>query len=43
MQARLRQLGAEPMVMTPVELEKFIAADCQKWARVVKVANIKSD
>jgi tripartite-type tricarboxylate transporter receptor subunit TctC len=43
MQARLRKLGVEPMVMTPVELEKFIAADCQKWAKVVKVANIKSD
>jgi tripartite-type tricarboxylate transporter receptor subunit TctC len=43
MQARLLNLGVEPMVMTPVELETFIAAESKKWATVVKAAGIKPE
>jgi tripartite-type tricarboxylate transporter receptor subunit TctC len=41
MKARLVDLGAEPMVMTPAEFGKFIAAETEKWAKVVKLARIK--
>jgi len=27
--------------MSPAEFEKFIAADVQKWAKVIKFAGIK--
>ena len=35
--------GAEPMVMAPVEFEKYLNADIAKWANVVKVAGVKPD
>jgi tripartite-type tricarboxylate transporter receptor subunit TctC len=35
--------GATPMVMTPVQFEKYLQADIAKWARVIKAANIKAD
>jgi tripartite-type tricarboxylate transporter receptor subunit TctC len=35
--------GAEPMVMTPAEFEKYLNADIAKWANVVKVAGVKAD
>jgi tripartite-type tricarboxylate transporter receptor subunit TctC len=35
--------GAEPMVMTPAEFEKYLNADIAKWANVVKVAGVKPD
>jgi tripartite-type tricarboxylate transporter receptor subunit TctC len=41
MKARLADLGAEPMVMTPDEFSTFIAAETEKWAKVVKFARIK--
>ena len=40
--ARLLALGAEPMSMTPVEFAKFIADETEKWAKVVKFADIKA-
>ena len=39
--SRLVDLGAEPMPMTPTELERFIADETGKWAKVVKLAGIK--
>jgi tripartite-type tricarboxylate transporter receptor subunit TctC len=33
---RIRDLGAEPMVMSPSELDAFVAADTARWAKAVK-------
>ncbi len=41
--ARLIGLGVEPMSMTPAEFGKFIAGNTEKWAKVIKFANIKPD
>jgi hypothetical protein len=41
MQARFDGLGAEPMIMTPAELRKFIVDETEKWANVIKFAGIK--
>ena len=43
MRARLADLGAEPMSMTPAEFGRFIAEETEKWGKVVKFANIKAD
>jgi tripartite-type tricarboxylate transporter receptor subunit TctC len=43
MKARLADLGAVPMPMTPAEFGKFIAAETEKWAKVIKAANIKPE
>lgn len=40
MQARIAQLGAEPMPMTPEEFGKLTADETEKWGKVVKAANI---
>ena len=38
---RLAQLGTIPMIFTVPQLGDYIAAEFEKWAEVVKVANIK--
>jgi tripartite-type tricarboxylate transporter receptor subunit TctC len=43
MKARLADLGAVPMPMTPADFGKFIADETEKWAKVVKFANIKPE
>jgi len=43
LKAQLAALGAEPMLMTPAEFGKYIAAETEKWGRVVKTARIKVD
>jgi tripartite-type tricarboxylate transporter receptor subunit TctC len=40
MKARLAELGGAPMPMTPAEFGKLVAAETEKWAKVVKFANI---
>jgi len=40
---RFRALGAEPMIMTPRELDAFVAADTKKWASAVKFSGAKVD
>ncbi len=40
---RIRALGAEPMVMSPSELDAFVVADTQKWAATVKFSGAKVD
>jgi tripartite-type tricarboxylate transporter receptor subunit TctC len=42
-QARFADLGSEPMIMTPPEFGKFVAAEAQKWGKVVKSAGIKAE
>ncbi len=41
--SRLVDLGGVPMTMTPGEFGKFIASETEKWAKVVKFANIKAE
>jgi tripartite-type tricarboxylate transporter receptor subunit TctC len=41
--ARIADLGAEPMPTTPTEFGKFIADETEKWAKVIRAANIKPD
>ena len=40
MQQRIRELGAEPTPMTPAQFGKLVADETEKWAKVVKTANI---
>jgi tripartite-type tricarboxylate transporter receptor subunit TctC len=40
--ARLADLAAAPMPMTPAELGKFIAGETEKWGKVIRAANIKA-
>jgi len=42
-QSRVTTLGAEPMPMTTPQFAKFVADETEKWAKVVKFANIKAD
>jgi tripartite-type tricarboxylate transporter receptor subunit TctC len=41
MKARLADFGSVPMSMSHVDFEKFIADETEKWAKVIRVANIK--
>ena len=41
--ARLADLGAEPMPMTPVEFGRFVVEEAEKWGKVVKFAGIKPE
>jgi tripartite-type tricarboxylate transporter receptor subunit TctC len=41
--ARLAALGVEPKPMNQLQFGKFIADETEKWAKVIKVANLKVD
>jgi tripartite-type tricarboxylate transporter receptor subunit TctC len=41
MKARIADLGAVPMPMTPAEFGKFITDETEKWGKVVKSVGIK--
>ncbi len=43
MQARLRSFGMEPVDMTTAQIAAFQKAEVDKWAQVIKAANIKPD
>jgi tripartite-type tricarboxylate transporter receptor subunit TctC len=43
LKARLVGLGVAPRAMTPTEFGKFIAAEIDKWGKVVKFAGIKPE
>jgi tripartite-type tricarboxylate transporter receptor subunit TctC len=43
LKARIAELGAVPIPMTPVEFGKFIAGETGKWAKVVKFAGIRAE
>jgi tripartite-type tricarboxylate transporter receptor subunit TctC len=43
MKARYAELGAEPMIMTAAEFGKFLAAETEKWGKVIKTAHIKAE
>jgi tripartite-type tricarboxylate transporter receptor subunit TctC len=40
-QARILDLGGVPMPMTPAEFGRFLAAETEKWAKVIRAADIK--
>jgi tripartite-type tricarboxylate transporter receptor subunit TctC len=43
LKTRLADLGVRPMPMTPAEFGKFIADETEKWAKVIRAANIKPE
>jgi tripartite-type tricarboxylate transporter receptor subunit TctC len=43
LKARLNDLGGVAIAMTPAEFGKMIAAETEKWAKVVKFAGIKPE
>jgi tripartite-type tricarboxylate transporter receptor subunit TctC len=43
LKARLADIGAEPMSMTPAEFAKFVFEETEKWGKVVKFAGIKTE
>jgi tripartite-type tricarboxylate transporter receptor subunit TctC len=43
MKGQLADLGAVPMSMTSAEFGKFIAAETEKWAKVIEAAKIKPE
>ena len=43
MQERLRQLGSDPVGSSPAEFSAFIKSEHDKWAKVIKQANIRAE
>jgi tripartite-type tricarboxylate transporter receptor subunit TctC len=43
MKSRLASLGVESKAMTPTEFGKFIAEEYEKWAEVIRAANVKPE
>jgi tripartite-type tricarboxylate transporter receptor subunit TctC len=41
--SRLQGFGAEPLSGSPVEFGKYIVDDTDKWAKVIRAANIKEE
>jgi tripartite-type tricarboxylate transporter receptor subunit TctC len=43
LKARLADLGGTPLVLSPAGFGKLIAAETEKWGKVVRAANIKPE
>jgi tripartite-type tricarboxylate transporter receptor subunit TctC len=43
MKQKFSALGSQPYIATPAEFGKFMVAESEKWAKVVKFAGIKAD
>ena len=43
MKARLADLGDTPLPGSPADFAKFIAAETEKWGKVIRAANIKAE
>jgi tripartite-type tricarboxylate transporter receptor subunit TctC len=43
MKARLADLGSSPFVISPADFGKFITDETEKWAKVIRAANIKPE
>jgi tripartite-type tricarboxylate transporter receptor subunit TctC len=41
--SRLAEVGTIPMILTAAEFGAYIAAESEKWAKVVKFAGIKPE
>jgi tripartite-type tricarboxylate transporter receptor subunit TctC len=40
--AKVAGLGGDPMSLTPAEFDKFVKDETEKWAKVLKFANVKA-
>jgi hypothetical protein len=36
-------LGIVPLILSPSDFGKFVAEDTQRWAKVIRTANIKAE
>ena len=43
MRARIIELGFQPVAMSVGDTENFIRTDVERWAKVIREANIKAD
>jgi tripartite-type tricarboxylate transporter receptor subunit TctC len=43
MKARLAELGADVLALSPIEFGELIASETEKWAKVIRAANIKPE
>ena len=43
MKARLAELGGSVFVGSPADFGRLIAAETEKWAKVIRAANIKAE
>ncbi len=43
LKARLIELGSVPFMLTPSEFGKHLAAETEKWGKVIHTANIKAE
>ena len=43
MQERIKGLGMQPSTLTPEQVLSFQKSEIDKWAQVIKAANIKLD
>jgi len=43
LQARMHELGGDPMPMTPDAFGKLVAHETEKWAKVIRAANIHAE
>ena len=41
MKARIAEFGGTPVALSPAEFGKFIADETEKWAKVIRAANIR--
>jgi tripartite-type tricarboxylate transporter receptor subunit TctC len=41
--AQLLALGAEPLMMSPVQSADFVAAETEKWGKLIRNAGIKAE
>jgi tripartite-type tricarboxylate transporter receptor subunit TctC len=41
--ARFAELGVAPMLLSPAEFDTFVAAETDKWAKVVRYCGAKVD
>jgi tripartite-type tricarboxylate transporter receptor subunit TctC len=39
--ARLSELGAVPLAFTPAEFGAYMVKEAEKWAKVVRAANVR--
>jgi len=43
MQGRLAELGCTPLALSPAGFKTLIADETEKWAKVIRAANIKAE
>jgi tripartite-type tricarboxylate transporter receptor subunit TctC len=43
LKARLADLGSTPLMASPADFSKFIADETEKWAKVIRAANLKPE